>query len=138
MELQSIRPGAFIYPLGVWVVLALVAISNGVFREVFLISRLGERNGHLLSTALLVAAILVVSGLYFSQTSVDYSLLEALSIGVIWTVLTIGFEFLVGYLEGAPVSETVGQYNVFAGEVWILVPLTLLLSPLLFGWYLSL
>jgi len=26
---------------------------------------------------------------------------------------------------------------VLAGQVWIAVPLTLLLSPLLFGWYLS-
>jgi len=45
--------------------------------------------------------------------------------------------FVVGYVEGTPVSVTVGQYNVLAGQVWIVVPLTLLFSPLLFGWYLS-
>ena len=50
-----------------------------------------------------------------------------------WTVLTVGFEFLVGYLEGTPVSVTLEQYNVLAGQVWIAVPLTLLLAPVLFG-----
>jgi hypothetical protein len=35
------------------------------------------------------------------------------------------------------VSETVAQYDVLAGQVWILVPLTLLVAPLLFGWALA-
>jgi hypothetical protein len=43
-----------------------------------------------------------------------------------------------GVYEGTPISVTLGQYNVLAGQLWIAVPLTLLLSPLLFGWYLSL
>lgn len=54
-------------------------------------------------------------------------------LGVWWTVLTVGFEFLVRAAEGTPVSVTVGQYDVFAGQVWVLVPLTLLVAPYLFG-----
>lgn len=50
-------------------------------------------------------------------------------------MLTVGFEFLVGYVEGTPVSVTLGQYDVFAGQVWVLVPLTLLVAPLVFGRY---
>lgn len=61
--------------------------------------------------------------------------MELLLVGVLWTVLTVGFEFLVGYVEGTPVSVTLGQYDVLAGQVWIAVPLTLLLAPLLFGGY---
>jgi len=53
-------------------------------------------------------------------------------VGVGWTLLTVGFEFL-GAAEGTPVSVTLGQYDVFAGQVWILVPLTLLVAPYLFG-----
>jgi len=91
------------------------------------------------STALLVAAILLVSFAYFSWTPIDYAQAELVLIGVLWTVLTVGFEFVVGYVEGTPVSVTLGQYNVLAGEVWIAVPFALLVSPLLlFGWYLSL
>lgn len=134
---QTIRPRVFLYPLGVWVVMAVVAIVNGGFREVVLIPRIGDYNGHVLSTALLVAAILIISFLFFNWTSIEYTRIELLLVGLLWTILTVGFEFVVGYVEGTPVAVTLGQYDVTAGQVWIVVPVTLLLAPLLFGWYLS-
>lgn len=133
----SIRPQVFLYPLGVWVLMAVVAVLNGGFREIVLIPRVGEYPGHVLSTALLVSAILVISFGYFRMTAIGYTRVELVVIGALWTTLTVGFEFLVGYLENTPVSVTLGQYNVLAGQVWVAVPVTLLVSPLLFGWYLS-
>lgn len=117
--------------------MAVVAVVNGGFREAILIPRVGDYIGHVLSTALLVAVILLLSFGYFQRTPIEYSVVELLLVGLLWTVLTIGFEFLVGYVEGTPVSVTLGQYDVLAGYVWIAVPLTLLVSPLLFGRYLS-
>lgn len=137
IAVYSIRPHVFLSPLGLWVVMAIVAVLNGGFREVVLIPRVGEYVGHVLSTALLVAAILLVSFVYFQRTAIEYRYVELVLIGIVWTVLTVGFEFLVGYVEGTPVSVTVGQYNVLAGQVWIAVPLALLSSPLVFGWYLA-
>ncbi|WP_135828436.1 hypothetical protein [Halorussus halobius] len=134
---QSIRIDAFLYPLGIWVAMAIVAVVNGGFREVILIPRVGKYIGHIISTGLLVAGILVISFVYFQRTSIEYSFVELVLIGLLWTILTVGFEFLVGYVEGTPISVTLGQYNVLAGQVWIAVPLTLFVSPLLFGWYLS-
>lgn len=133
---RSVRPTVLLYPLGVWVVMAVVAVVNGVFRETVLVPLVGDYPGHVLSTALLAGAILVVSFLYFANTAIDYTRVELGLVGAIWVVLTVGFEFLVGYLEGTPVEETLAQYDVLAGQVWILVPLALLLAPLLFGWYL--
>ena len=134
---HAIRPQVFAYPLGVWVLLAVIAVANGVFRELILIPRIGEYPGHVLSTALLVIAILGLSFGYFQWTPIDYARVELLLLGVLWAGLTVGFEFLVGHVENTPVSVTIGQYDVLAGQVWIAVPLALLLSPLLFGWYLS-
>lgn len=136
-DVQSVRLGVLLYPLGVWVVMAVVAVVNGGFREVVLIPRVGEYAGHVLSTVLLIAAIGLVSFAYFQRTPIDYAYLELVAIGLGWTGLTVGFEFLVGYVEGTPVSVTLGQYNVLAGQVWIAVPMTLLMAPLVFGWYLS-
>ena len=130
---QSIRPAVFLGPLGVWVLMAVVAVANGALREVVLIPRVGEYPGHVVSTLLLVVAILVLAGAYFATTGTVYTDAELLLVGVGWTLLTVGFEFLVGYAEGTPVSVTLGQYDVFAGQVWILVPLTLLVAPYLFG-----
>lgn len=133
VEAQPVRPRAFLYPMGVWVLMAVVAVANGGFREVVLIPRVGDYNGHVLSTALLVVAILVITFAYFRWTDLAYSQAELVLVGVLWTVLTVGFEFLVGYVEGTPTSVTLGQYDLLAGQVWIAVPLTLLFAPLLFG-----
>lgn len=134
-ESGAIRPHVFVYPLGVWAAMAVVAVINGGFREIVLVPRLGEYAAHVVSTGLLVSAILLVSFAYFSWTPTDYSPAELVGVGSVWTVLTVGFEFVVGYVEGTPVSVTLGQYNVLAGQVWIVVPIALLISPLLFGRY---
>lgn len=134
---QPVRPSVLPHSLVPWVVMAVVAVLNGGFREVVLIPRIGSYPGHVVSTVALVVAIALISSLYFSTTAIAYTRAELALIGVAWVVLTTGFEFLVGYLEGTPVSTTLGQYDVLAGQVWILVPLTLLASPLLFGWYLA-
>ncbi|WP_331232620.1 hypothetical protein [Natronorarus salvus] len=133
----AVRASVFSFPLGLWMMMAVVAISNGVVRETVLIPRVGEYIGHLVSTAILITAILVLSYAYFRKSSINYTQTELLLVGVLWVVLTVGLEFLIGHLEGIPVSETLAQYNVFAGYVWILVPLTLLVAPLLFGSYLA-
>ncbi|MFW6003861.1 MAG: hypothetical protein ACOCPT_05515 [Halanaeroarchaeum sp.] len=129
----SIRPTTLLAPLGVWLVLAVLAVANGVFREVAIVPRIGEYPGHVASTALLITIVLVVSWRFFEWTTVAYTRAELLVIGVVWMVLTVGFEFLVGYVVGTPVSVTLGQYDVFAGQVWIFVPITLFVAPLLFG-----
>lgn len=136
MGSDPVRPHAFLGPLALWVLMAIVAVINGGLREALLIPAVGEYPGHVLSTAVLVLAIAILAYLYFTRSALERTRLELLLIGVTWTVLTVGFEFLVGYVEGTPVAVTIGQYDVLAGQVWILVPLTLLLAPLAFGWYL--
>ncbi|MFW6153023.1 MAG: hypothetical protein ACOC42_01550 [Halobacteriota archaeon] len=128
---------AYLYPLAVWVLMAAIAIVNGGFRELVLVPAIGAYPGHVLSTAMLVAAILIVAYLFFRRSTISYTRAELGAIGVAWVLLTIAFEFAVGSLEGATVAETAGQYDVLAGRVWILVPVTLLVAPLLLGWYLE-
>jgi uncharacterized integral membrane protein len=53
--------------------MAVFAVLNGSICEVVLIPRTGEYPGHVLSTALLVGAILAVAGLCFRRTSIKYS-----------------------------------------------------------------
>ncbi|MFP4590778.1 MAG: hypothetical protein ACLFMX_02160 [Halobacteriales archaeon] len=131
-----VRPAVLLRPLGVWLLLAIVAVLNGIFREVAIVPLVGEYLGHLLSTAILLVAILAVAWAYFQRSPVAHTQLELAIIGILWTALTVGFEFLVGFLEGTPTDETLAQYDVLGGGVWILVPLTLLVAPTVFGWYL--
>lgn len=38
VEIESIRLNVLLYPVGVWVVMAIIAVLNGGFREVILTS----------------------------------------------------------------------------------------------------
>lgn len=73
---RVIRPMVFIYPLGLWVTMAVFAVINGIFREVMLIPQIGEQVGHVVSTVLLIAAILILSYFYFTMSVVDYKRAE--------------------------------------------------------------
>lgn len=130
---RRFRPGTFLFPFLIWLLMAGVAVINGAFRELVLVGRIGEYPGHVLSTAILITAILLIASVYFTSVSIDYTDGELLVIGVMWTLLTVGFEFLVGYLAGTPTGVTIREYDILAGQVWILVPLSLLFAPLFFG-----
>lgn len=100
--------------------MAVVAVVNGVLREMVLVPRIDDYRAHLLSTALLIAVIIILRYAYRRGTGDRRCCLG---------VLMVGFEFLVG----TPVEAILAQYDVLAGQVWILVPLTLLVASLLFG-----
>jgi hypothetical protein len=57
---------------------------------------------------------------------------EGFRIGLLWTALTLAFEFLAGhYLFGNSWESLAADYNIAKGRLWILVPLTTLIAPLL-------
>lgn len=47
--------------LVIWLALLLVAVANGAFRETMLIPRFGSQTGHIVSTLMLCAGILIVT-----------------------------------------------------------------------------
>ncbi len=115
--------------LVVWFVLLFVAIANGAVRVAWLIPRLGEYWGHVLSTVTLCAAILAVAWLTMDWLRPATSR-EAFLIGGMWLVLTVSFEFLGGhFLFGQPWERLTADYNVLAGRVWVLVLITTALAP---------
>ena len=122
-----------LYPLVVWIGMAMLAVINGIIRELVILPRIGDQLRHIASTILLTGAILLVTYVFFLRAQLSYSNKQLVGIGFSWYVLTIGFEFIVGFLEGAPPSEVLAQYNVFAGNIWVIVPVTLLVAPLVFG-----
>ena len=52
--------------------------------------------------------------------------------GVLWLAVTLAFEFLAGhYLFGDPWERLLAEYNVARGRLWVVVPITTLLAPVL-------
>jgi hypothetical protein len=122
-----------LYPLGVWMGMAAVAVMNGIGRELVISPRVGNHLGHITSTIMLTVVILVITFLFFSRVEIAYSNYELLVIGMVWSVLTITFVFIIGYLEETPPRSVLEQYNVLSGSIWVIVPITLLFVPLVFG-----
>jgi hypothetical protein len=109
----------------------VIAVMNGALREVVLTPALGTQWGHVVSTLLLAALILVLAAISghwigFQNDS------EAVRVGLLWTVLVLAFEFLAGhFLFGRSWEYLLADYNVSAGRVWVLVPIVTLFAPLL-------
>lgn len=124
----------FLYALGVWFILVVAAILNAGLRESLITPKMGQHAGHVISTISLVIIILVVIYLFLSTLKMSYTQTELFLVGVIWLVLTIGFEFGFGhYVMGHSWDKLLADYDLLKGRIWVLVPLTTFIAPLLMG-----
>ena len=119
--------------LAIWLGILILANINGAVREVWLIPALGPTVGRALSTILLAGLVFLVSWLSIAWIAPPAAG-DALLVGVLWLILTLAFEFLVGhYLFHKPWAELTEDYHVLRGRIWPLVLVLVLFGPLLTG-----
>lgn len=115
-----------------WIPMVLIAIANGALREASYGKHMSELQAHQISTLsgllLFSAYIYVVIRIWRPDTSE-----QAITVGLIWLVLTVAFEFLFRhYVVGHPRSKLLYDYNVFAGRVWVVVLIWVTVAPYVF------
>lgn len=118
--------------LGLWFLLALLAIGNGVLREATYGNSVSELAAHQISTfsGMALAGLLVWR---FSRIWRLESTSQALVIGFLWVVQTLSFEFAFGhYVAGHSWERLVQDYDVLQGRLWPVFLLWLFLLPTLF------
>ena len=114
-----------------WLVILVLAILNGALRQGVLIPRLGDQVGRLLSPILLAALVFIAARIFVPWVRPTSSR-DAWVVGVSWLAMTLAFEFLAGhYLFGDPWERLLAEYNVARGRLWVLVPITTLIAPVL-------
>ena len=86
----------------VWLCFIPVAILNGGLRQYVLVRWFGEVGANALSGVL---------------------------IGIVWMLLTIGFEFTFGLIGGVSFRELLSAYNPMSGNLWLLVVITTFGAP---------
>lgn len=113
---------------GFWLAMFLGAILNGMVRENLL-------NYHLSENAALPISGLLLSSIIFgiSYIAVRYipksSVTTYLGIGLVWVLLTLSFEYGLGYyVLGKSWSEINEIFDVASGNLFTLVLLVTLLS----------
>lgn len=118
-----------------WFALAIIAIANGVLREQSYGKFLSEISAHQLST---------LTGVIFSGAFVYFihrvwpirSSMQAWTIGGIWLISTIIFEFIFGhYIAGHSWEHLLNDYNIFEGRLWSLFLVWVLIMPVLIHKY---
>jgi len=112
-----------------WIGLAALAIANGAVREKIYGPLMSELHAHQLSTAVGIALF----GAYMWAVMGIWELAsarQALSIGCVWLIMTILFEFVFGhYVMGHPWDRLLQDYNLLKGRVWVLVLIWTTLGP---------
>lgn len=112
--------------------MVFLAIANGLLREKYFVNRLKELQAHQASTVTLIILfgiyMWIILGIWRPE-----SVQHAISIGLIWLVLTVAFEFLFGHFVARHSwSRLFKDYNIFAGRVWILILIWVTIAPSIF------
>lgn len=128
----------FLYAFGVWFIIGILAILNGIFRQSFIISKVDEHTGHIISTIILICVILVITYIFISNLKINYTQTELILIDTFWLILTVLFEFGFGhYIAGHSWNKLLADYNILKGRIWSLVLLTTFIAPWLVGFILK-
>jgi len=128
MELTTILKA-----LVIWIIILVLAIINGGFRESVLIPKLGKRSGLLISGLMLSVFIIAVTYLLLPWLDI-FQIRGLMMIGGGWLILTLVFEFSFGLIRGIPLDKILEAYNFKDGNMWPLVLLVTALAPLMAGW----
>lgn len=114
-----------------WFGMMMLAIINGGLRDFAYKPHVGDLPAHQISTVIL---IILFAG-YFRFLAAVWPLRSASQawvIGGMWFLMTEAFEFGVGRFGGDSWTTLLHAYNVFAGQVWIFIPLWVLIGPYVF------
>lgn len=115
----------------IWFVIAILAIENGVFRESVLVSTLGQNIALPVSGITLSIIVFIVTYVSFPLFGKNNSL-SYFFIGLQWVLMTLIFEFLLGhYVLEKSWSGILDIFNIMKGNLFIIVLVVSLLSPLL-------
>ena len=115
----------------IWFVIAILAVINGIFRESILLPAVGQGVALPVSGIILSIIIFMVTYVTFKLFgNIDYQ--TCFFIGIQWLSMTLAFEFLFGhYVAAKPWSDLFQVFNVMNGDLFIIVLLATLVSPLL-------
>lgn len=124
----------YLYSILFWLLLAVVAIINGIVRNSVYRQYVGDLAAHHISTAIFISVMFGLMYVFFKKSGLEYSNSDLIPIGVGLLIGTIAFEFIAGhYVFGNSWEKLLADYNIFRGRVWSLVLLALLFGPWIIG-----
>ena len=118
----------------VWLVLIAVEFVHGIVRAVFLVPIVGDFRSR--QIGVFTGSVLILAVAYLLLPLLKVSDRNSLvSIGVVWLVLTVAFEFSFGhFVFGRSWGDLVSDYNLFRGGFLLIGMTVLLFAPVIAAW----
>ena len=106
----------------------LLAILNGAARDLWYKKYISELAAHQISTFSLIILIGIYSCSVIKRLPPNTAK-QALIIGIVWSVLTLAFEFGFGIMRGISWKQLLHAYDLTEGQIWILIPIWVAIAP---------
>ena len=112
----------------IWLAMLAIAVALGALRTALAEPALGEHRAQQVFVPIAGAAFALLIVAFVRRTHPTPA--HALGLGLLWTALTVAFEFAFFHLAmGRPLDDLLREYNLAAGRLWPLLLLTILLTP---------
>lgn len=126
--------GFFYKAIGFWFILLITALLNATLREATykpLLEPLIGSFAHQISSVVGIALFYGVIYWFLKKQWGSYQRRDVLLVGILWMVMTIGFETWMNVaIRQLTFMEVVETYALWRGELWPLVLLSLVVSPM--------
>lgn len=123
----------FVKAFGVWLLMLLAAFINGAIREMLIVPRVGEYIGHVIGVVGLSGVVFALAG-FFVNVFGPFTSGTLLGVGIFWLGLSLLFEFgFFHYARHEPWPKLLADYNIFRGRLLLVVWLSTLFSPWVWG-----
>jgi flagellar biosynthesis protein FliR len=105
-----------------------IAFANATIRELALMKQFNEFRSHQLSTITLIILCWIYTWFIFPYLQIQNAK-QAFLTGLVWVLLTIAFELLLGVLTGKSWEFLLRDYDIARGRIWVLFLVSLLITP---------
>jgi hypothetical protein len=114
----------------VWMVIMLIETAHGAVREWFIAPAIGDVRARQVGVPIGCVIIFVVA-LFATRWLGAASRRQQLSVGGLWVVLTLGFEFVIGRAVGSSWDQLLADYDPARGGLMLLGLAFLFVTPML-------
>jgi hypothetical protein len=115
----------------IWLMFIVAESLNGTVRIFWLIPAFGDPLAHQLSFLMGAILIVTIATIFVSWLQASH-ISQLLAVGVLWLLLTVGFELALGRIVlGYSWSQIAADYNIYQGGLMPYGLVLLILAPVL-------
>ena len=112
-----------------WILFIPIPVINGLLRDFWYKNKIGELGANIVGFFALSSIFIFYVYLFFGKNIQSFSIKKLIFMGVFWLLMTLIFEFSMGFLGGRSLEYILADYNIFKGRLWPLCLVAISISP---------